>query len=421
MAGKKAVDKKKSKAKPDKDKAPPTRKPTDLSKVRGDVAAIVRQVNKDLGGDVIRLGSEMETDYLLRRPTGITSLDIELAGGFPAASTNVLVGPDGSGKDYLLWRTCAEVQKVYGDDFCMIAYLTEFRADKPFMRNVCGLKIAFSDEELAHYDEARSNSGQPALTDEEKAEMKTQVGQIFLIDGVTAEKGFDAIMSMVAANVCQIVAVNSIGSLQTEAKEEQESFETFARQSSEATLISKFVPKLAMTLNNDEHGRNETTLIIINQVRSKRDAAPVRGRPVMESDKYEAGSKAWALKHGKAIEIELHKGAPHRDAVDNTILGRKVKWKISKGKLGTHDGLNGEYDFFYDGGVDLIGDLYNCCIRYGVFDQAGAWIEFEHEEFGFRAQGKDQARRKMMENEELRSILRAECFRRAGVVYTYRR
>jgi hypothetical protein len=56
---------------------------------------------------VIR-GSEASSSYLLRRPTGITSLDIALAGGFPGGTVSVLVGPDGVGKDFLFWTMAAD-------------------------------------------------------------------------------------------------------------------------------------------------------------------------------------------------------------------------------------------------------------------------------------------------------------------------
>jgi RecA/RadA recombinase len=380
---------------------------------------VMNSVNRELGMNVVRRASDMETLYLLRRPTGITSLDIELGGGFPASATTVLVGPDGAGKDYLLWITAAEVQRIYGDDFGMCIFFTEFKADKLFMRDFCGLKIAFSPKELDELDAALVKDGKPPMTKERRAELQTQVGQILIIDGVTAEKGFDAIIKLVMSNRCQMIVVNSIGSLQTEAKEEQESFEDFARQSSEATLISKFMPKLAMILNNDRNGRNETTLFLVNQMRAKRDVMPVRGRPITEKDKYEPGARVHALKHGKAIELAIHKGPYHRDEVEKVNIGRKIRWELTKGKLGTHDGKQGEFDFYYDIGVDKIGDLINTCLKLDVFEGT-TWIKYNHEKYGFNLQGRDKVRRYINEHPELVDILRAECFRRAGVVCRFR-
>lgn len=380
---------------------------------------LIDAVNDQLGTGVIRRASTMETLYLLRRPTGITTLDLALGGGFAASATHVLVGPDGAGKDYLLWKIAAQQQKIYGDDFCMCVYFTEFKADKPFMRDFCGLEIAFSDEEIAAYEDALVRIGYPPLTDEKKAELKTQTGEILIIDGVSADKAFDAIMKMVSYNKCQMIVINSIGSLQTEAKEDVESFEDHPRQSSEAALISRFIPKLSMTLNNDLHGRNETTLFIVNQMRSKRDAAPVRGRPATERDKYEPGAKIWSLKHGKAIELSLHKGTVYRDSANGEVAGRRIKWEITKGKLGTHDGISGEYDFFYDGGVDLVGDLITACKGEGVLEGT-AYVTYEHPELGFKTHGNEALRRHLQTNPELMEHLRLECFKRRGLVYRFK-
>lgn len=417
-----------TKKKPDTSKAQATRAtkakatPTVKAKAQNTAAIddVIAAVNKEMKREVVRRASDMDTLYLLRRPTGIPTLDIAMGGGFPASATSVLVGPDGAGKDYILWRTCAETQKIYGEDFCMVAFLTEFRADKAFMRNMCGLKIAFSDEEIEDLVAAREKAGMEALTDEEIEDLKTEVGKIYLIDGVTAEQGFDALIRIIGSNTCQIAAINSIGFLQTEAKEATESFTEFPQQRNEAMLLSKFMPKLAMTLNNDDNGRNETTLLIVNQVRSKDGAQAVRGRPAQERDKYEPGSKSYALKHGKAIELSIHKGAKYRDAVDNTVIGRKVPWDLTKGKLGTHDGKSGSYDFFYDGGADVLGDLHTACLMYEVFEQAGAWITYEDEEFGFKAQGKEGVRRRLLENPELVDHLKERVLQAAGVVCRYR-
>lgn len=386
---------------------------------RPSISDVIRSVNAQMKNDVIRRSSEMETLYLLRRPSGIITLDIELGGGFPASATTVLVGPDGAGKDYLLWKTAAECQKIYGKEFCMAVYFTEFKADKPFMRDFCGLQIAFSEAEVEAYDEAGIAVGKPALTAERRKELKTQVGEILIIDGVIAETAFDAIMTLVESNRCQMVIINSIGSLQTDAKEAADSFSDFPQQSNEAMLINKFIPKLANVLNNDRNGRNETSLFIVNQMRSKRDAQPVRGRPAVEKDKYEPGSKSWALKHGKAIELALHKGPVHRDAADNSVAGRKIRWEITKGKLGTHDGKSGEWDFFYDGGVDVVGDLVAACQRYELFEGA-SWITYEHPEYGFKVHGKEGVRRRLIESPELITHLRYECLRKAGLVYRYK-
>ncbi len=319
---------------------------------------VVAGINAEAGRDVVRVASDASSSYLLRRPTGIISLDLGLAGGFPAAAPTVLTGPDGAGKDYLLWRTCAEAQRIYGDDFACAIYLTEFKADKLFMKDVCGFHVGMTPEEIEELDEARQKAGLPALTDEQREYYAFEIGSPYIIDGVIAEQGFDSILTFVESNTCQIAAVNSIGFLQTAAKEKKEKLEEFAQQANEAMLMTKFMPKLANILNagGPDGERNETAIILVNQVRSK-DEKP-RGKPgvpIPERKKYRSAVQAWALKHGKAIELMLHKGKPIWDEEMGIYVGKESFWELTKGKLGTHEGIKGSYNFFFDGGADIVG------------------------------------------------------------------
>lgn len=385
--------------------------------------AVVNRINTEMKRTVVRLASDTSSSYLLRRPTGITSLDIALAGGIPASAPVVIVGPDSAGKDYLLWRVCAETQRIYGEDFAMAVYLTEFRADKRYMRDFCGLKIAMSDQELDEIDSARLNMGLPPLTREEREHYQEQVGKIFLIYGVTAEEGFDAIIDLVATNSCQIVAVNSIGFLQTEAKEDQESFKDFAQQRNEAILLSKFLPKLAMTLNRDlpNGERNETSIILINQVRSKDNVRPIPGRPMMDRDKYRPAAEAHALKHGKALELMIHNGKKLYDEDNQVVLGREKQWEFLKGKLGFHEGKKGVFRYFFETGADVIGDLIEVCKSLGVFSVSGSWVEYERDgETQFRCQGDAKIRTYLRDRPEMVDELRHACFQRAGIIYKHR-
>lgn len=383
---------------------------------------VMAKVNASMKAPVIRMAGDTSSSYLLRRPTGIISLDIALAGGFPASAPSVLCGPDGAGKDYILWRTMAEVQRLYGESFAAAVYLTEFKADKFFMKDVCGLQIAFTKAELDEFDEARTSMGHPPLTEEQRAHYMHQVGDIMLIQGEVAEVAFDALNDCLSSNAFQILAVNSIGFLQTEAKEKTDSFEEFAQRSSEAALLTKVVPKFSMLLNRlDESGaQNETSILLVNQMRAKQDIRKMPGRTLQERDKYRPATQSWALKHGKAIELTLHKGKDYKEEGTNRKMGREVPWEITKGKLGTHDGIRGSFDFFYDFGADVEGDLLNTALQLEVLEASGAWITYDHPTMNFKAQGRPEARKLLKSNTDLVDAVRRDCLRAADVVYKHR-
>lgn len=411
---------------PTEKKAAPKKKAP--APVAGDlISQLIAKVNTAHGGVVIRRASEASTSHTLRRPTGIPELDIALAGGWPAGSLNVLTGPDGAGKDFIINMSIAQVQQNYGDQARVAILSTEFPYDKDFAREKCGVKVADTDDEIAEINLIRLASGMSKLTPEEVAVRKEQVGEVILIQGVVMDYGLDIVLELLSSGHFQLIAINSFGVMQTAAKEEVESVSEHAIQSNEAQLLSRFIPRMFMHLNTvlDEEGRrNETTMLAADQVRANRDMP--RGKPGMKVPdhwKYQAGSGSRALAHGKAISLMLHKGAPVLDKeVDPPeMLGRETNWELTKGKLGTHDGLKGSYEFFFAEGADIASNLRTVAVRHGVIDQAGAWYAYtdtEHPELSFRVQGGEPCRA-MLTRPEVYSAVYRKTLAAAKVICRY--
>lgn len=386
---------------------------------------LVADAEKLYGPGCVQRAERTYASYTLRRPTGILSVDMAMAGGWPAAAPSVLVGPDGAGKDYLLWRTAAEAQRIYGKDFTMACYFTEFKPDKLYMRNYCGFQIALSETELEDLDRARHQMGQPGLTPEDLDHYRTQIGNFVAIYGLSADHGFDEVFKCVDSNLFQIVAVNSVGSMQTEAKEKTDSFEEFAQQRNEAMLLSKAMPKFSMYLNRRDQfdGPNETTLLLVNQVRSADGAKKgMPGRPVQDKDTYKTASNAWALKHHKAIELFLHNGARILDleVKPPMVLGRKKQWELTKGKLGTHEGIKGEFDYFFGEGADIAGDILSVAVLSGVIDLSGSYYAFDDGGFKMGVRGAPKAADMLRTNGDFADYIRKCCYQAQGLSCRHR-
>ncbi len=424
MATKKMTAKKAAAA---KKKASPKAEPKKATKTKAAVdvvGSLIAFVNKKFEGAVMRRASESSTSHTLRRPTGIPSLDLALAGGWPAGALCMVTGEDGVGKDYAINCTIRELQRNYGAAMKVAIYSTEFPYDKRFARDVCGVEVAFTDEELEEYDDTRKKQGHAPLTKEERAQYQNQIGEILLIQGIIADHGLDIVLNVLETGAFQLIVINSLGVFETAAKEDTDSLEEHAAQSSEAQLLSRFIPKMFMHLNRpiDEDRRNETSLLAANQVRANRDAPkPFKGKPVPKHMKDQGGSGSRALAHGKAIDVMLWKGSAvvDKEVDPPVVLGRTINWKLLKGKLGTHDSLTGSYDFFFDGGADIPGDLLATGVRLDVIQQAGAWYSYEDEAGNsFRAQGADQARAALREQALSKSIYEA-IIKVAGFVCRY--
>lgn len=367
---------------------------------------LIAQVNTKYGVGTIRKANEANTSHTLRRPTGIPGLDIDgLGGGFPASALSVITAPDGAGKDYILNCVIREVQNNYGEETRVCIYSTEFPYDKLFARRICGVQVALTPEELDEQDKIRLKQGQPALTQDERDELSTQVGHILLVQGVNADDGFTIVLDALRTGDFQVIAINSVGVLETQAKEEKDDLGDHAQQSSEAQLLSRFIPKMFSLLNTamPDGTQNRTTLLATNQVRANREQVKTKpGVAAPASSKYQPGSGSRALAHGKAIDLMLHKGSTIYDlTVKPPIkLGREIPWETIKGKLGTHDGIKGEYSYFYEEGADVAGDLLGVASRLEVIEASGSWFEWKGN-FPFKAQGSDKAAQKLRSNPEL--------------------
>lgn len=368
----------------------------------------------------VQRASEFDTSYMLRRPTGLMSMDIGLGGGWPAAAASVLVGPDGAGKDYLLWKSMAESQQIYQDDFAAAVYLTEFLPDKRYIRDKCGLKIGLSDREIDEINLALENRGRAKLTDEQAWHYQETIGSVLTITGATAEVGFDRILDFTQTNACQIVAVNSIGFLYTEVKDAMASMADNPQQRNEAVALTKFITHLATMLNRGgpDRERNETSVLLINQMRSKDASGGIPGRILQDKDKMKPAAEAWALKHGKAIELSVWKDGPKLYDGDPAkggakIIGQTRRWEVTKGKLGTHEGKKGTFDYYFDKGADHTGDLLQVGLTLGVIEKNGAWLEFADA----KVQGEDKMRAKLDAQPDLREYLKEMCIRKTPLVF----
>ena len=82
----------------------------------------------------IAVADEVYNPFKLRRPTGITSLDIAIKGGWPAGGPSQVAGPERAGKNAICHMTCAEVQRIYKEDANICWTTTEFQLDKSFGR-----------------------------------------------------------------------------------------------------------------------------------------------------------------------------------------------------------------------------------------------------------------------------------------------
>ena len=445
---KKALPKKAAKTAPKEKKtkrqAQKARREKDDPKVQvTSVDAWVEKINKSQkfkGKAQVTMASELSTPYYLRRSTGVLGLDIAMGGGWHAGGAMQVYGGESVGKTYLVFQTAGEIQRVYGDDAAILIVSTEIRPDKSFARKA-GFRVAYSEEEIQHYEEIRAARGWERFTSEEIKDLTYQPGKVVIVTGETGEKSLDVAYEALEAGLFQLVIIESLGALLPSDVQAGDVGDRAYGGSSVmlTTFMNKVYPLFIMDRVHEEGtGKNkvvtrsmlETTIIGINQAR-----AIIGGSPKGPKERAAAGAYAW--KHAQLISLELNKSSAIRGNDKGPIIGRSVRWVISKGKVGTHDGKSGYYDFYHvpttdpvfwsdvelngsTWGIDRLTEMVETAKSLGVVEVSGSWLSWSVNGEEYRAQGADKFAGILVESEELQALLREECLIKAGIQARYR-
>lgn len=331
----------------------------DSSERRKKLENVIEDINRKIPG-AISFAEDTDGSFILRRPTGILSLDKALRGGFPKGIIEI-IGEPNIGKTALVCKTAIEIQNNYKEDAC-IGIIAIEKFDKKFWKDL-GLKIAFSDEEIRFTEEGLGRS----LTETECAYYKEQVGNIVLSPALTVENALEVCLDMIKSKLFQLIVVDSIGAVVTDAQNEKTLDEK--TYGGIAGPMGTFVNKVNLLNEN-------TTILIVNQLRDN-----LKMKTPFDDPYKEAGG--WALKHAKLISLRMTRGEQIKKKVqtNDLILGRYVNWVIKKGKGGTPEGSKGSYPFYkgkygYMLGIDVIQDIVLTAVEYDIIEKAGAWFSY---------------------------------------------
>ena len=343
----------------------------DTSERRKKLENVVEDINRKIPG-AISFAEDTDGSFILRRPTGILSLDNALRGGFPKGIIEI-IGEPNIGKTALVCKTAVEVQNNYKENSC-IGIIAIEKFDKKFWKDL-GLKIAFSDEEIKYMEEGLGRK----LTETEFSQYKEQVGEIVISPALTVEDALEVCLGMVKSKLFQLIIVDSIGAVVTDAQNEKTLDEK--TYGGIAGPMGTFVNKVNLLNEN-------TTILIVNQLRDN-----LKMKNPYDDPYKEAGG--WALKHAKLVSLRMTRGEQIKKKVqtNDLIIGRYVNWVIKKGKGGTPEGSKGSYPFYkgkygYTLGIDTIQDIILTGVEYDVIEKAGAWFSFGGEKLG---QGLEEA------------------------------
>ena len=192
-------------------------------------ADLLAAFQKDYGESVGNFGGALADST--RIPTGMFPLDLALGGGFPRGKCSMIYGPESSGKTNLALLGIAHHQRMWPDLTC-----------------------AFFDVE---------NSLDPAWASTLGVDME----KLIVIRPSYAEQLVDMVESLLYADDCGVVAIDSLAALVT--TQESASSAEKANVGGSGLVTGKLVRKTTLALGEAEKEGRYPTLFYINQIRFK--------------------------------------------------------------------------------------------------------------------------------------------------------
>jgi len=318
----------------------------------------ITQIERQYGkGSIMRLGEGASRAEIGVIPTGSVGLDHALGvGGVPRGRVVEVFGPESSGKTTLVLHIIANAQKQGG-------------------------LAAFVDAEHA-------------LDPDYAKALGVDIDNLLVSQPDTGEQALEITDMLVRSGALDIVAIDSVAALVPRAEIDGEMGES--QMGLQARLMSQALRKLTGSIS-----KSRTCVIFVNQIRMK--IGVMFGNP-------ETTSGGRALKFYSSVRVDIRRIGSIKDG--DQVVGNRTRTKVVKNKVAPPFRL-AEFDILYGTGISYEGELIDLGVIYDVVDKSGTWFSYGKERLG---QGKDNARKYLMENDELRAEIDTKVREALGLV-----
>ncbi|MFH1714672.1 MAG: recombinase RecA [Elusimicrobiota bacterium] len=309
----------------------------------------IAQIEKEFGkGSIMRLGENHAKIGISSIPTGILSLDMAMGiGGVPRGRVIEIFGPESSGKTTLSLNVVANAQKMGG-------------------------VAAFIDAEHA-------------LDPNYAKKLGVDIDNLLISQPDDGEQALEITETLVRSGAVDVIVVDSVAALvpRTEIEGEMNDMQVGLQ----ARLMSKALRKLTGTIS-----KSKTCVIFINQLRDK--IGVMYGNP-------EVTTGGRALKFYASMRIDIRRVSMIK--VGDEIKGSRIRVKVVKNKVAPPFRQT-EFDMTHGEGISREGCILEAGIDYNVIDRTGTWYLYDKTRLG---QGKDNARKFLIENPEITNEIEA--------------
>ena len=320
-----------------------------------DLQTTLEQIEKKFGeGSIMPLGAD-QRGPVEGVSTGSLSLDLALGGnGVPRGRIIEIYGPESSGKTTLALHIAAEAQKIGG----IAAIVDAEHAFDPTWGKKLGVEL---DTLLV----SQPSSGEEAL----------QITEM-----------------LIKSNAVDVVIVDSVAALVP--RQELEGDIGDSHIGLQARLMSQSMRKLTGAI-----AKSKTVTIFINQIREK--IGVMFGSP-------ETTPGGRALKFYSSCRIDVRRIGQLKEG--DAVIGQRVRAKVVKNKVAPPFRI-AEFDMMHDRGISTEGDILDLAVVHKIVNRSGSWFKYGETYLG---QGKEKARRYLVEHPETTAELRTKILSAGG-------
>lgn len=311
--------------------------------------------------------------------TGVPTLDIALGGGLAAGRVSEWFGEPNSGKSTILYSAIAENQQRFPDRINIIADPENSSTDAKKHMELLGV-------DTSKVIVIAPREGIPMYAQDIFERIEFYLRNPSLKDRIA------------------IIGIDSIGALvDRDEGEKDDKWSKAERVGGISGILSRF---LKVVVDNGLLQNNGAHLFCLNQVRDN-----IGMDAMFNPYRTPGGNK---LNHVAAQRIEVSRTLSdfknpnyttrNYNSGEAQFLGQRIIFKQEKSKVGGKKGATASVDFYYDTGLDIVTNIIQVGILYGVVHANGAWyslIDTATGEIVEKFQGMERFKQALIENPDL--------------------
>lgn len=298
------------------------------------MSSFLDDINKLYKAPLMKRGKKDFTE-LKKVPSKVLTLNWSLYGGIPEGVLIEYFGLEGSGKSTLALDTVAQFQKKYPNKFVLYADTES------------SLSEAWGEKFGVNFD---------------KLVQLVPLGQ-------AAEDVLQTVLDAITTDSVSLVVIDSIAAMFTK-HEQASNLDDSLKVGGLASTIQRFVNKVVPLLR-----KHDCTVVCINQQRDKIGAyVPTLTTTGGHAFKYACSLrielKKATLFDGKGVEVA-------KSNVDIIPCGHVIKYYLAKNKVSRDDRKHGQFNLYYNEGLNPTKDLWTMLKKRGVVHNIKGKIQLD--------------------------------------------